>query len=148
MDDKFGTGVAGSLLEGLGSFTFLSIAGNRMFFNLKEAAEHGVNLGTNWSSYSHSAIQFDEPGPQNGEGQCVCFLFLSPPEISDAHRSDVGIPQFVETRNGQGQYEKCPLRTTFLHADAFWRPTGTDTQLDEFGHRGSNHNKTTGMGVA
>ena len=32
-----------------------------MFFNLKEAAEHGVNIGTNWSSYSHSAIRFDEP---------------------------------------------------------------------------------------
>ena len=32
-----------------------------MFFNLHEAAEHGVNIGTNWSSYSHSAIRFDEP---------------------------------------------------------------------------------------
>lgn len=33
-----------------------------MFFNLKEAGEHGVNAGTNWSSYSNStttAIRFD-----------------------------------------------------------------------------------------
>ena len=27
---------------------------------VEEAAEHGVNIGTNWSSYSHSAIRFDE----------------------------------------------------------------------------------------
>ena len=44
----------------LGSPTWLCILGSRMFFNLKEAAEHGVNVGTNWSSYSHSAIRFDE----------------------------------------------------------------------------------------
>ena len=50
-----------SLLTTLGSPTLLCVAGSRMFFNLKEAAEHGVNIGTNWSSYSHSAIQFDEP---------------------------------------------------------------------------------------
>ena len=49
------------LLSGLGGPILLSIAGSRMFFNLKEAAEHGVNIGTNWSSYSHSAIRFDEP---------------------------------------------------------------------------------------
>ena len=45
----------------LGSPTLLCILGSRLFFNLKEAAEHDVNVGTNWSSYSHSAIRFDEP---------------------------------------------------------------------------------------
>ena len=40
----------------LGSPTLLCILGSRMFFNLKEAGEHGVNVGTNWSSYSHSAL--------------------------------------------------------------------------------------------
>ena len=55
-----------ALLEGLGSPTFLSVAGSRMFLNLKEAAEHGVNIGTNWSSYSHSAIRFDELEQQSG----------------------------------------------------------------------------------
>lgn len=45
--------------------TLLSILGSRMFFNLREAAEHGVNVGTNWSSYSHSAIRFNES--QRGE---------------------------------------------------------------------------------
>ena len=49
-----------ALLSGFGSPTLLCVAGSRMFFNVKEAAEHGVNIGTNWASYTHSAIQFDE----------------------------------------------------------------------------------------
>ena len=48
------------LLSGFASPTFLCVLGSRLFFNLKEAAEHGVNVGTNWSSYSHSVIRFDE----------------------------------------------------------------------------------------
>ena len=44
----------------LGNPTLLCILGSRMFFNLKEAAEYGVNVGTNWSSYSHSAIHYEE----------------------------------------------------------------------------------------
>ena len=55
------------VLAAAGSPTLLSVLGSRLFFNLKEAAEHGVNVGTNWSSYSHSAIHFDEP--QNDEQQ-------------------------------------------------------------------------------
>lgn len=51
-------------LASLGNPTILSILGSRIFFNLREAAEHGVNVGTNWSSYSHSAIHFE--GPQGG----------------------------------------------------------------------------------
>ena len=54
-----------SLVAGIGSTTFLSILGSRMFFNLKEAAERGVNVGTNWSEYEHSAIRFG--GPLNGD---------------------------------------------------------------------------------
>ena len=57
-DESF---LVGALLQWLGHPTLLCVAGSRMFFNLKEAAEHGVNIGTNWSSYSHSAIRFDEP---------------------------------------------------------------------------------------
>ena len=52
--------LASTLLEGLGNPTILCILGSRIFFNLKEAAELGVNIGTNWSSYSHSAIHFEE----------------------------------------------------------------------------------------
>ena len=52
--------VAIAIIGTLGSPTFLCILGSRMFFNLKEAAEHGVNIGTNWSSYSHSAIHFEQ----------------------------------------------------------------------------------------
>ena len=55
------------VLISLGDPFLLSIIGSRMFFNLKEAAEHGVNVGTNWSSYSHSAIHFVEQ--QVGEDQ-------------------------------------------------------------------------------
>ena len=56
-----GSFLVAALLGGFGSPTFLCIAGSRMFFNVKEAAEYGVNVGTNWSSYSHSIIRFDEP---------------------------------------------------------------------------------------
>ena len=40
-----------------------------MFFNLREAAEHGVNVGTNWASYPQSAsasvsdMAFERPRP-------------------------------------------------------------------------------------
>ena len=50
-----------STLGFLGSPTLLCILGSHMFFNVREAAERGVNIGTNWSSYSHSAIRFEEP---------------------------------------------------------------------------------------
>ena len=60
--------VAINIIAVLGSPTLLCILGSRMFFNLKEAAEHGVNVGTNWSSYEHSAlgsIHFNEPQPED-----------------------------------------------------------------------------------
>ena len=60
-----------TLLVGFGSPTLLCVAGSRMFFNLKEAAEHGVNVGTNWSSYSHSAIRFDESQFASGHPEYV-----------------------------------------------------------------------------
>ena len=50
----------GSILNALGSQSLVCILASRMFFNLKEAAEHGVNVGTNWASYTHSAIRFEE----------------------------------------------------------------------------------------
>lgn len=59
--------VSAAVLEALGSPTLLCVLGSRMFFNLIEAAEHGVNVGTNWSSHSHSASLFD--GPRNGQEQ-------------------------------------------------------------------------------
>ena len=58
MDDRFKN--ASAIFQSLGSPTLLCVFGSRMFFNLKEAAEHGVNVGTNWSSYSHSAICFGD----------------------------------------------------------------------------------------
>ena len=65
LGDRFSSDsfMATVLLEGIGSPTLLCVVGSRIFFNLKEAAEHDVNIGTNWSSYSHSAIHFD--GPQS-----------------------------------------------------------------------------------
>lgn len=53
--------VPATVIDALGSPTLLCMLGSRMFFNLKEAAEHSVNLGTNWSSGSHSAIRFEKP---------------------------------------------------------------------------------------
>ena len=50
-----------SILNALGSSTLLCVIGSRMFFNLQEAAEHGVNPGTNWSSHSDTVIRFGEP---------------------------------------------------------------------------------------
>ena len=43
------------------STTPLSIIGSRIFFNLKEAADHGVSTGSNWASYANSAIRFNGP---------------------------------------------------------------------------------------
>ena len=56
-------GVAVGILSTLASPSLLSILGSHLFFNImiKEAAEHGVNVGTNWSSHSHTTISFDEP---------------------------------------------------------------------------------------
>ena len=65
-----------AFLVGFGSPTLLSVAGSRMFFNLKEAAEHGVNIGTNWSSYSHSAIRFDEPQPSAEPEYVICMPYV------------------------------------------------------------------------
>ena len=63
--DKFdGDSVATVLLECFGNPKFLCLFGSRMFFNLREAGEHGVNVGTNWSSYSHSTMRFNESEQQ------------------------------------------------------------------------------------
>lgn len=59
--------VAANVFLGLGSPTLLSILGSRMFLNLKEAGEHGVNAGTDWSSHCISTIGFDEPLTPNDE---------------------------------------------------------------------------------
>ena len=56
--------VAINIISTLGSPTLLCILGSRMFFNLKEAAEHGVNVGTNWSSHPHNTLgsmHFNKP---------------------------------------------------------------------------------------
>ena len=49
-----------------GSPILLCILGNRMFFNLKEVAEIGVNIG-DWHSYSYSELI----GEPSGEDQSV-----------------------------------------------------------------------------
>ena len=49
----------------LGSATYLCVLGSRMLFNLKEAAEHGVNVGTNWSSHWQTTMRFDGPATED-----------------------------------------------------------------------------------
>ena len=54
-----------SILNALGSPTLQCILGSRLFFNLKEAGEHGVNVGTNWGSYTMTGIDFSDPNEKN-----------------------------------------------------------------------------------
>ena len=68
-----------SVLNALGSPTLLCILGSRLFFNLKEAGEHGVNEGTNWGSHTVSSIHFEDgPGEQRYvfmiHGRFVAFI--------------------------------------------------------------------------
>lgn len=50
------------LLTVVGSTSFLCLLGSELLFNLKEAAELGVNEGTNYRPRSVSTIDFDEAG--------------------------------------------------------------------------------------
>lgn len=47
-----------STLNALGSPTLQCVLGSRLFFNLKEAGERGVNEGTNWASYTMTGMDF------------------------------------------------------------------------------------------
>ena len=60
----FSSVFAANVLDTLGNPALLTILGSRMMFNLKEAAELGMNEGTNvWvASRTMSAIDFAEPG--------------------------------------------------------------------------------------
>ena len=70
--------VPDTLVNALGSPTLLCILGSRMFFKLKEAAEHGVNAGTNWGSHTHSSIQFNvPPRTRSGEEEGCVSLALT-----------------------------------------------------------------------
>ena len=54
-------GLIKGLVSSFANAALLCILGSRMFLNLKEAAEHDVNVGTNWASHSIGAIGFEEP---------------------------------------------------------------------------------------
>ena len=60
----FSSVFAANVLDTLGNPALLTILGSRMMFNLKEAAEIGMNEGTNVrvASRTMSAIDFAEPG--------------------------------------------------------------------------------------
>ena len=45
-----------NIFQGLGSPTLLCILGSRMMFNLKEAGERGVNVGTNLKSIAPTTM--------------------------------------------------------------------------------------------
>ena len=79
-----------------------------MFFNLKEAAEHGVNVGTNWSSYSHSAIRFDESQTterQSGDIEYVesCVSITLSSRLTAAKRSY----EDVRAMDRDGEWSSC-----------------------------------------
>ena len=52
--------VSSSIFATLGNPTLLCVLGSRMFFNLMEAAEHGVNIDTDWSSHSHGVFHIKQ----------------------------------------------------------------------------------------
>ena len=88
----------------LGSPTLLCIFGSRMFFNLKEAAEHGVNVGTNWSSYSGSTIRFEDGKPHSQfVDPLICFELI---RLQSEYllRQDVSTMQFSESHSGDIEY--------------------------------------------
>lgn len=67
----------------LGSPTILCVFGSHLFFNLKEAAEYGVNVDTNWSAYSPSLNTMSFNEPQDGEERYVDHASLR--SKSDSH---------------------------------------------------------------
>ena len=64
-----GSAILSNVLAALGNPSLLSILGSHMFFNMKEAGEHGVNQGTNWGSHTASSIYF-----VNGPGNSQCYV--------------------------------------------------------------------------
>ena len=78
LNDNFGGSLfVGFLLTEIGSPTILCIVGSHIFFNLKEAGEHGVNIGTNWSSHSYSTVQFDEQQYTEHQSEYVLSDFFA-----------------------------------------------------------------------
>ena len=62
--------VFGVVLQGLGSPTLLCILGSRMMFNLKEAAEIGVNEGTSYRfSTTVTGMEFADANPYSSAVQ-------------------------------------------------------------------------------
>ena len=53
--------VLSNVIGALGSPTFLCILCSRLFYNIKEAADMGVNEGTNYRALTLSMPQFASP---------------------------------------------------------------------------------------
>lgn len=60
-----------SILNGLGSPTLQCVLGSRLFFNLKEAGERGVNEGTNWGSHTVVSMDFSK---KEGDGTAIRYV--------------------------------------------------------------------------
>ena len=73
---SFDSIITTNVLGALGSISFQCILGSRMFFNLREAAEQGVNVGTNWASYSVTGIRFGQSTSEDSELE---FRYAVPP---------------------------------------------------------------------
>ena len=62
LDQFYGDSIISSNIFAIvGSASLLCVLGSRMFFNLKEASERGVNEGTDYGSHVLTRIRFDEP---------------------------------------------------------------------------------------
>ena len=55
------------ILQEMGSPAFLCVLGSRLLFNIKEAAERGVNEGTSYKLKTLSNMDFAEGAGNEGE---------------------------------------------------------------------------------
>lgn len=71
IENVFVSAILVTFLDSIGNPALLSILGSRMLFNMKEAAEYGVNEGTNYMASTVSAIEFDSPPAAEGTRTCT-----------------------------------------------------------------------------
>ena len=75
--------VVEAVFSALDNPTLLCVLGSRMFFNLLEAGERGVNGGTNWSSHARTStnIGFGEVQNTVHESYVVDCLHIRAPSM-------------------------------------------------------------------
>ena len=86
IDSTTHSDINNSVLSSIGSPAFLSLLGSRLFFNMKRAGERGVNVYSNFATYSFSNIVF--AGSGHGEVSCTCHSFGTQHRLIDTWEGD------------------------------------------------------------